>query len=143
MLVILTQLDMLVLLVLDIHMERDLLMLKLMPRFLPPHTLLDMLDTHTLLDMLDILMLLDILVIHTLLDMLVLLVLDIHMERDLLMLKLMPRFLPPHTLLDMLVILMLLDMLVILTQLDMLVLLEVAETTLEPLFLANYPQTRL
>merc|ERR1712227_586709 len=72
-------------------MERDLPMLKLMPRFLPPHTLLDMLDTHTLLDMLDILMLL--------------------------------------------------DMLVILTQLDMLVLLEVAETTLEPLFLANYPQT--
>merc|ERR1712233_205820 len=99
MLVILTQLDMGVLLVLDIHMERDLLMLKLMPRFLPPHTLLDMLDTHTLLDMLDILMLL-----------------------------------------DMLVILMLLDMLVILTQLDML---EVAETTLEPLFLANYPQTCL
>jgi len=46
-------------------------------------------------------------------------------------------------LLDMLVILMLLDMLVILTQLDMLVLLEVAETTLEPLFLANYPQTCL
>merc|ERR1712227_778920 len=96
-----------------------------MPRFLPPNTLLDMLDTHTLLDML------------------VLLVLDIHMERDLLMLKLMPRFLPPHTLLGMLVILMLLDMLVILTQLDMLVLLEVAETTLEPLFLANYPQTCL
>merc|ERR1712113_734047 len=37
MLVILTQLDMLVFLVLDTDMERDLPMLKLMPRFLPPH----------------------------------------------------------------------------------------------------------
>merc|ERR1711868_72890 len=96
-----------------------------------------------LLDMPVILTLLDMLVILTQLDMLVLLVLDTDMERDLLMLKLMPRFLPPHTLLDMLDTHTLLDMLVILTQLDMLVLLEVAETTLEPLFLANYPQTCL
>merc|ERR1719445_1134320 len=111
-------------------------MLKLMLNFLPPHTLLDMLDTHTQLDML---------VILTQLDMVDMLVLDTT-ERDLQMLKLMLKFLPPHTLLDMLDTHTQLDMLDTHTlQLHMdldtplLLLLEVAETTLELLFLANCP----
>merc|ERR1712156_235825 len=114
-------------------MERDLLMLRLMPRFLTPHTLLDMLVTLTQLDML---------------------VLDT-MERDLLMLKLMLKFLLPHTLLDMLdthtqldmldthtlQLPMDLDTLAMVTPMDLetLLLLQVAETTLELLFLANCP----